>query len=125
MKTQITFEQILPTPDPGLFAVVLVEGVPQVRIVELGEGLEFDADTGALTLTATAGTVPEKFDQLAIRQGDGTWLLPDTPIGKLQVALNGLHMTQFLDYTLSGAALSFIGQPAAVAGAYVSASYQY
>jgi len=130
VKTQITFEQVLPTPNPGLFAVVLVNGQPQVRVVSLAEGLSFDATTGALTVTfppaEPAPPAQAKYDVQPVRQTDGSWLLPDTPTGALQVSLNGLHMTKDLDYTVDGASITFaVEQTAAVAGAIVSASYQY
>lgn len=129
MKTQITIESILATPTPGLFAVVLVAGQPQVRVVDLGPGLSFDPQTAALTVTAVPpAPVQAKYDVLATRQEDGSWLLPDVPTGALQVRLNGLHMLpgQNMDYTISGAVITFTtGQSASLNPAsVVSASYQ-
>ena len=130
VTTKVTIESIA-APVTGLFASVLINDVQTVVAVRLGQGLSFDlTDINNVTLKYTPPTAAlEKFDVLAVRQPSGAWLLPDVPTGALQVRLNGLHMTQGTDYTVSGPLITFAVSQGAANGLdpapVVSVNYRY
>lgn len=99
---RLTIEGQVPVTTPGVLGIVPTPTGLSLSIVPLGAELAFA--NGQLVYTPAAQG-REKFDVIAQRQPDATWLLPEAPTTIIAAYVNGVHMTHHVDYRVQGRAL--------------------